>query len=452
MLPRAARALSSLSLAREEQALLTTSLWSMAVRLLGMGASFVMGVLLARWLTPAGFGAYGIIIAMALMLSVLAQFGLPTIATREISIALAQRRWGAMRGYIHLFVKVAASGSFALAVLWICFSAVFPGLVRSFGANLIGALLVPLFALTVLVSAELRALDRVVLGQSLEVTLRPALMCALLLLISIIGTQLTAPIAVGLNVIASAVTLAAGLIWLRSSIPDPARHCVAEPPRDWFRPAAALAAVDVLKQLDVTYGMLLLGALSSETQAGYFRVALSTIIFVSTPLSIFNVVLAPALARLFAQGERDRLQRILTLSALAMFATTIAALMVIFFAGQPLIRLVFGASYEAAWLPLLLLTCAQAINGFFGVGWVLLSMSGGERRLTASFIVSVGVSVLAAIPLTAFAGAAGAGAAAIIGALIQNLLAWRGVHRHSSLESSAGGFLWQARARDMPPD
>ena len=180
MLPRAARALSSLSLAREEQALLTTSLWSMAVRLLGMGASFVMGVLLARWLTPAGFGAYGIIIAMALMLSVLAQFGLPTIATREISIALAKRRWSAMRGYIHLFVKVAASGSFALAVLWICFSAVFPGLVRSFGANLIGALLVPLFALTVLVSAELRALDRVVLGQSLEVTLRPALMCALL--------------------------------------------------------------------------------------------------------------------------------------------------------------------------------------------------------------------------------------------------------------------------------
>jgi O-antigen/teichoic acid export membrane protein len=74
-----------------------------------------------------------------------------------------------------------------------------------------------------------------------------------------------------------------------------------------------------LKQLDVTYGMLLLGALSSETQAGYFRVALSTIIFVSTPLSIFNVVLAPALARLFAQGERDRLQRILTLSALAGF-------------------------------------------------------------------------------------------------------------------------------------
>jgi O-antigen/teichoic acid export membrane protein len=444
--------LSKLPLAAEERALLSTGLSSMVVRLLGMAASFVMGVLLARWLSPAGFGTYGIIVALALVLSVLAQFGLPTVATRQVSVALAQNRWSALRGYVWAFASIVAASSVALAILWAGITVSLPVLTGSVAANLVGSFLVPLFALTVLVSAELRALDRVVRGQSLEVTLRPALMCALLLFISIIGMQLTAPIAVGLNVIASAVTLAAGLIWLRSSVPYPARHCVAERPREWFRPAAALAAVDVLKQLDVTYGMLLLGALSSETQAGYFRVALSTIIFVSTPLSIFNVVLAPALARLFAQGERDRLQRILTLSALAMFATTIAALMVIFFAGQPLIRMVFGASYEPAWLPLLLLTCAQAINGFFGVGWVLLSMSGGERRLTASFIASVGVSVLAAIPLTAFAGAAGAGAAAIIGALIQNLLAWRGVHRHSSLESSAGGFLWQARAHDMPPD
>ena len=441
-----------LPLAGDELTLLSTSLWSMVVRLIGMAASFVMGVLLARWLSPAGFGSYGIIVALALVLSVLAQFGLPTVATREVSVALAQERWPALRGYVGRFARIVAASSLALAIVWASLTVSFPVLAGSLVANLVGAILVPLFALTVLVSAELRALDRIVLGQSLEVTLRPALMCGLLLFISIIGTHLTAPIAVGLNVIASAVTLAAGAIWLRSSIPQPARHGLAERPRAWFRPAAALAAVDVLKQLDVTYGMLLLGALSSEAEAGYFRVALSTIIIVSMPLSIFNVVLAPTLARLFAQGERDRLQRILTLSAAAMFATSIAALLIIFFAGQPLIRIVFGASYEPAWLPLLFLTCAQAINGFFGVGWVLLSMSGGERRLTISFIVSVGVSVLAAIPLTAFAGAAGAGAAAIIGALIQNLLAWRGVHLHSSLESSAGGFLWQARTHDMQPD
>ena len=422
----------------------------MAVRLLGMAASFIMGVLLARWLSPAGFGTYGIIVALALVLSVVAQFGLPTLATREVSVAFAEQRWSGLRGYCQTFAKIVAAASIVLGVVWACLAAAVPTLTGSTGANLAGALLVPLFALTVLVSAELRAVDRIVLGQSLEVALRPALLCGLLLLT--IGANLTAPIAVALNVIASTVTLAAGLIWLRSSIPQPARRSAAEQPKGWFRPAAALAAVDVLKQLDVTYGMLLLGALSREAEAGYFRVALATIIFVSTPLSIFNVVLAPALARLFAQGERERLQRILTLSASAMFATTIAALLVVFFAGKLLIRLVFGASYEPAWLPLLLLTCAQVINGFFGVGWVLLSMSGGERRLTTSFMVSVAVSILAAIPLTAFFGAAGAGAAAIIGASIQNLLAWRSVRLHSSLESSAAGFLWQARSHDLRPD
>jgi O-antigen/teichoic acid export membrane protein len=101
--------LSKLPLAAEERALLSTGLSSMVVRLLGMAASFVMGVLLARWLSPAGFGTYGIIVALALVLSVLAQFGLPTVATRQVSVALAQNRWSALRGYVWAFASIVAA-------------------------------------------------------------------------------------------------------------------------------------------------------------------------------------------------------------------------------------------------------------------------------------------------------------------------------------------------------
>ena len=81
----------------------------MAVRLLGMAASFIMGVLLARWLSPAGFGTYGIIVALALVLSVVAQFGLPTLATREVSVAFAEQRWSGLRGYCQTFAKIVAA-------------------------------------------------------------------------------------------------------------------------------------------------------------------------------------------------------------------------------------------------------------------------------------------------------------------------------------------------------
>jgi len=436
---------SSGNLAGADKSLLVSSAGSLAVRMLGMAASFLMGVLLARQLNPDGFGVYGIIIALALMLSVIAQFGLPTVATREISVAFAEQRWGRVRGHVHHFAILVIASSLILSVVWACAAILFPQLTGAPTANLIGSLLVPLFALTVLVGAQLRALDRILAGQALEVMIRPALMCAILYAAYLWEGRLTAPVAVGVNVIASAVTILAGFAWLRSAMPASARQAAFERPQRWFKPALTLASVDVLKQLDATYGMLLLGILSTKADAGYFRVALSTIIFVSTPLSIANVVLAPTLARLAASDDRDRLQRLMSISALAMFATAIMALAAILLIGKPLIGLVFGASYEPAWLPLVLLTCAQAINGFFGVGWVLLSMSGGERLLTTSFAVSVAVSIIAAIPLTIFAGAAGVAGAAVIGALIQNLLAWRGVHSHSSLECSLAGFAFRTR-------
>jgi O-antigen/teichoic acid export membrane protein len=212
--------------------------------------------------------------------------------------------------------------------------------------------------------------------------------------------------------------------------------------------ALVLAAFDLLKQLDASYGILVIGSLSSETQAGYFRVALSSIVFAATPLSIFNVVLAPLLARLHSEGERERLQKLLTISAIVMFATTLTIFAILALFGKSLVVLVFGPSYAPSWVPLVLMTFAQAINGFFGVGWVFLSVSGGERMLTASFTTSVAVSIAVAVPLTILYGAAGAAGAAVVGALIQNILVWRGVRLHSSLESSAAGFLRRVRMLD----
>ena len=438
--------------AAEERALVSSTAGSLIVRLAGMAATFAFGVLLARLLNPQGFGTYGIIVAIALVLSVVGQFGLQTVGMREISVALAQQRWGELRGYVGNFFMVVLGMSAALAALWAAIVLAFPTLLGPQDANLAGVLLVPIFALTVLVSAELRALDRIVTGQALEILIRPAIMCVLLVGLVMVQWTLTPAIAVGVLAVSGAGALAVGLVWLRSAVPLPARRAQTVSPHGWRGAAIALAAVDMLKQLDVTYGILLLGALSSEAEAGYFRVALSTIIFVAMPLSIFNVVLAPSLARLHSEGDRRRLQHIMTISAATMFATSVAALLLIAFAGKFLITWVFGESYAPSWLPLLLLTAAQAINGFFGVGWVLLSMSGAERRLTGSYIVSVAVSIIAAVPLTISFGAAGAAAAAIVGALIQNLLAWHGVRLHSSLESSAAGLLlrWRTAAPQEP--
>lgn len=412
-----------------------------------MVASFGGGVYLARLLNPVGLGAYGIIIAVALLLSVLGQFGLQAVAVREISVALAREQWGAVRGYVRTFTCAVLAVSLGLGGLWAIAALVGPKFIGPQNLSLLGALLVPLYALTVLLNAQLRAFGRIVTGQLLELLIRPGLMCVLLAGIYLAHSILTPAMALSLQVAASAATLGIGFIWLGFAIPRGVRTATAERPRPWVKSASTLAAVDLLKQLDVSYGILLLGMLSSHAEAGYFRVALSTVIFVATPLSIFAVVLAPTLAQLHASGEQERLQRLMSVSAAIMFAISVAALAVIAIFGRQLITHLFGAAYISSWAPLLLLTAAQSINGFFGIGWVLLSMSGGERALTKSYAVSVCISLVAAVPLTLRAGAEGAALAAVIGTLIQNVLAWRAVRGHCSLESSAAALIWRFRPR-----
>ncbi|MFL6760765.1 oligosaccharide flippase family protein [Sphingomonas sp.] len=433
------------AIASEQRALLRSTIWSLVLRILGMLATFAFGVQVARILGPGGFGTYGLVLAIALLLSVVAQFGLHTVGTREISIALANQRWRELRGYVYAFFNLVLCFSLALAALWglICIS--FPGLLGPVSPNLAGTMLVPLFALTVFVSAALRALDHIVIGQSLETFVRPILTVVLLCGVLIAGVALTPAFAVAIMVVAAAIALILGIVGLRNAIPSPARRGTKSSPRGWIRPAFRLTVVDLLKQVDATSGLLLLGALSIDAEVGYFRVALSTVILVSTPISILNVVLAPSLARFYSNRDFEKLQQIMLLASVAMFLPSIAAFFLIAAVGKPLIVYLFGAQYAASWIPLLLLTAAQVVNGFFGVGWVFLSMSGGERALTRAYGFSVAVSVMIAAPLAMIAGAIGVSIASVVGALVQNLILWRAVRTHSNLDSSAAALFWRPR-------
>jgi O-antigen/teichoic acid export membrane protein len=424
----------------KHRALLSATFWSLVVRIGGAVASFIIGVELARRLKPQGFGVYGIVIAIALVLSVLAQFGLQTITTREISVAVARQRWGVVRGYLVTFTRAVFAISTTLAILWVAVAYLFPD-TMSPQVVVPSALLVPLYALTVLVGAELRALGKLVAGQVMEVFVRPALMCVVVVSAGVLSNVMSVRFALEAQVASSCVTLFLCVIVLRSVTPRNVRLANSITPTKWIGAATTLVSFDVLRQIDVSYGILLVGIFANNSEAGYFRVAMSMIIVVATPISILNVVLAPTLAQLYDGGDTIRLQRLMSFTAATMCLVTIGILAVELFCGNGLLTTLFGAQYGPSWSPLLLLTGAQVINGFFGVGWVLLTMSGGERLLTFSLAVSITSSIVIAIPLTIADGAAGAALAAVIGALIQNLLVWRCVRKHSGLEPSVVGIL-----------
>lgn len=425
------------------RSLAASSLWSVLLRAGGALLTFAVGVQLARFLGPAGFGIYGVVLALATMLTALAQLGLPTLVVREIARTRNEGDWPGLRSVLRWFGLATGGAGLALAILFVVVIAFVPGITPTFrGTGLWAAFLIPVMAVTILLNAELRAFDQLIRGQSLEILIRPGGMALLLLLLVFGQGWITPSEAMAVNLAASVLTMVVGLVWIRRALPAPARGVQPTPPAGhWLRSGLPLAATDLLRQLDAGYAVLVMGLIATAAETGVLRVATSSILIVATPLSVLHVVLAPTLARLHFEGQKGKLQHLLGIAALLMTLAGLAGVVIIALFGEWLIVLMFGPAYAAAWLPLLILAVAQAVAAFFGLAFLLLGVAEGERDLARAYFLGMIVSIAAAFPLGLRWGAVGVAAAAVAGALVYNGLCWLAVRRRLGLDATAFALL-----------
>ena len=424
------------SLLGGRQAFVQSGLWSLALRVAGLASGFALGVLLARMLGPAEFGIYGLVTTVAAVGMTVAQLGTPQLAVRELSVRAAKSDWDGVNAIVRRFGGAVALAGLAIALVSVTGGAL-AGASR-FEMMLIaeGAVLTVLTAYTGLLAAELRGLGALLKGQSMDIAVRPALTFVIVGSVLLAGQPMNAAIALTIQNGVAIVAVAVSAMWLWQAIPansvQPMAHA-----HPWLRAALPLGAVDVLRQFDGSYGVILVGWLSSGVELGIFRVAVACAVLAAMPVTIFHILLAPTLARLNASGDRHELQRLLRWTAAAMTAIMLPITAGAWFAGKPLIALVFGAAYADAWLPVFLLTLAQLAYALFGLGPILLAMCDGERDLIRIDLLAVGAAVGAAIPLTMAWGGAGAAAAPMISASLIGLMSRRYGRRELGVEITA---------------
>src|SRR5699024_6549689 len=78
--------------------LLRGGIGSIGIKVVSVGLSLAVGVVLARVLGVGGFGLYSYVFALVSLLAVPAKFGLPGLLVRETAQADAKEQWGRMRG------------------------------------------------------------------------------------------------------------------------------------------------------------------------------------------------------------------------------------------------------------------------------------------------------------------------------------------------------------------
>jgi len=391
------------------------SFWLLLARMLTQAQLVLFTVLVARGLGVAGFGQYAFVAALIFLGNVATTFGTDTLLIREVA---RTRRAGDGLIPATLWIQL------TLSLAWL--------IVIGIGADntlagqspevvlplkVYSLSLIPLAFFTVF-TAVLRAHERMNVYLLLNVLVVFVQLGGTWLVLQKPGNLLS--LVMMLNVVQLIAAVSAGAL---CHIALPAfRFNWAVTRRQFMRVLRLAWPFALLSVLAVIYqrlGILMLSALGSEAQAGWFAAA--TRVIEPVKLLHFAVLgaLLPALAHLTAQDVvsqqtqvamlvyRRALLFLLLFSALA--AVILSAL------AQPIVTLLFGASFAGSASPVQILALSLIPYTLSASLAVRLVTQGKERRIVCATALSLAAEFLLNRWLIPDAGSNGAALAVVIG-------------------------------------
>jgi len=426
---------------RPTRDLARTGIATISLKLVQVALALGVSVLLARSLGPTEYGTYSFVLALATVLVVPCQCGLPAFVLRETAAAEIRQDWPTLMAVWEW------SNRFVLVV-----SPVLLGVVASLAwaftdtahftsdTLLWGLALVPVLALLALRSASLRGLHHVVLGQIVDSPLRLGLLMAFVLFLSVfLPSLLTSSSAMAFHVLAASLALIVATCLLRRSRPPLAGSCrrLDYKPRVWLASAIPLGLLAAAQIVNTRADAVLLGLLAGPKSVGIYQVAVQGATVVQLGLTAINLVLAPRIAALFATDQTEELQRLITSSARLVVVITAVFLLALVATAAPLIRLAFGLDYIPATGPLLILTIGQLFNAGFGSVGLLLNMTRHETSAARGFALAAAANIALNLVLIPRFGIHGAAVATAVALALWNLLLWREARRLVGIDTLA---------------
>lgn len=415
------------------------SLLSFLLKGLSMVLLFAYGLLLARLLGAEQYGIYEYAFAWLSLLLVPAVFGLDKIALRTFAASGGRGDWSEARGLLRWSTRSVGAGSLVLAVAtgYVAWAGAGREVTPTVLAIWVVCATLPVSALTLLWEGGLRGLHRVIEGQLPILIVRP-LLAIVLLASAILGLGWPASAVVGLGTYLAAgfVAMLVAGIRLYGRRPAEMREASASiRPKAWLVSAIPLAVMAALYIANGRLGIILLGAMVGPEEAGIFALIGRGADLILFAMLAVNTALSPTFARLYASGDIERLQRVVTRGTLLMFALAFPVAACLFVFGD-LFLLLFGESFVVGLRAMRILILGQCLNIAMGSVGVLLTMTNREQLAMLGFgsgaVVNVGLAFLL-IPRYGVEGAAIAATASIV---IWNIVLGVSTYRAIGIDST----------------
>jgi len=411
--------------------------------------TFLMSLLLARLLGTTGYGTYAYALAWVSLLSVLSIFGLDKLLVREIAVYNTRSSWNLMSGLLRWsnITALVVSLGFALLAgitIWILSDRLESQMTYTL---LIALVMLPLIVLLRLRQAAMRGLHHVVGGQLPETLIMPiSFFIVVGGMYLFMKNALSAPAVVIAQVVAVGIALLIGVRQLQTSLPQSAKE--AHPVYQswtWTYIVMPLVFLDTMTMINSQIDIILLGLMKSTGMVGVYAVAKKGAALITFILIAVNIALAPTIASMYAAGEMDKLQRMITKSARVILIGSLPIAIVLILFGHWFLLFFFGQDFVHGEKALAILSAGQLINAAMGSVGLLLIMTGYERDAA----MCVGISAVLNIILNAFLipkwGLEGAAAATTTTVIFWNILLAILVYKRLGIHSTALGEmrLWK---------
>ncbi|MEO0455217.1 MAG: flippase [Cyanobacteria bacterium P01_A01_bin.114] len=402
-----------------------TMFGTFGLKISSLGLSFITSIFLSRLLGAAGYGTYAYAVVWLSILNIPATLGLRELMVREVAVCHSQTDLSSLRGLLLWANRMVLGVSIAIALLaaivayWVGPDLNSIALV----VFLLAMTSLPLKALTALRQATLQGLHRVVIGQMPELALQPFLFVLVLG-----GTYLItqAPISVvwimGFRVATVLIAFLVGTVILSRTLPSGLRTVQPDYRKigGWLRSVLPFILISATVLINTRADAIMLGALQNTEAVGIYTVVTRGADFVTLVLIVTNQSIRPKLARLYAAGQLQALQNLVTKTArlTATAALPIALFLIVF--GQWYLWL-FGPDFLQGRTALALLGASQLLGATIGSVGLLLSMTGHERDTSICVAVSAIANILLNLLLIPRWGINGAAAATLASNVLWNL-------------------------------
>ncbi|MCI5129962.1 MAG: hypothetical protein D3904_00180 [Candidatus Electrothrix sp. EH2] len=364
--------------------------WGVVYRTIGLVISFSTSIILARTLGVEQFGKYAFILALTELFTLLALFGSPSLLIREVAHGISTRSFGRVLGILNWTRYATILMSFPLMIIAFIIFLLWQG-----DNQQIALAIVPTFF--ILLTAISRQATNTIQGNGniLESQILSIIVPSVIFFLVLTGSLIVFRKNISLINIITLLLISQILTWviierkkkqylpveIFSSSPEYYSHL-------WFKSALPLMFVSSTLLLNTKVDILMLQYFYNSTDVGLYRVAQRAGQFMLFGIMAVDVIINPLAAKASTVKQKIELQQILTKSILWIlwFALPLLCLYVIW--GQQLIKMIYGAEYIAAWIPMIILSLGSFSQIFFGRGGIILTMSHYERYTV--IIVAIG--------------------------------------------------------------